>query len=79
MMIFGKNTKMKNTSISNVESVEDNEENDNSQVLEDQLEQFTRTVILDDTENCNASHARNGVHLFPFALCFEVGYPFFCC
>jgi hypothetical protein len=40
------------------------------QVLEDQLEQFTRAMVLDDTKNFNASHARDGVHLFPFALCF---------
>ncbi len=70
MMIFGRNTKVKDTSINNVESVENNEENENSQVLKDQLEQFTRAMVLDDTKNCNASHARNGVHLFPFALCF---------
>jgi hypothetical protein len=70
MMIFGRNTKVKDTSISNVENVEDNGENENSQVLKDQLEQFTRVVVLDDTENCNAFNAKDGVHLFPFALCF---------
>jgi hypothetical protein len=45
-------------------------ENENSQVLKDQLKQFTRVVVLDDTENCNAFNAKDGVHLFPFALCF---------
>lgn len=70
MMIFGKNTKVKDISINNLESVENNEENENSQVLKDQLEQFTKVVVLDDTKNCNESHARDGVHLFPFAVCF---------
>jgi hypothetical protein len=60
---------MKDTCISNVESVKDNEENENSQVLEDQLEQITRAMVLDDTKNSNASHVGDGVHLFPFALC----------
>ncbi len=45
-------------------------ENENSQVLKDQLKQFTRVVVLDDTENCNAFNAKDGVHFFPFALCF---------
>jgi hypothetical protein len=69
MMIFGRNKKVKDININNVESVEDNEENENSQVLKDQHEQFTRVVVLDDIKNYNASHARDGVHLFPFALC----------
>ncbi|CAK9221317.1 unnamed protein product [Sphagnum troendelagicum] len=43
-------TKVKDTGTSNVESVEDDEENKNAQVLEDQLERFTRAVALDDTE-----------------------------
>jgi hypothetical protein len=41
---------VKDTGTSNVESVEDDEENKNAQVLEDQLERFTRAVALDDTE-----------------------------
>ncbi len=76
-MIFGRNTKVKDINISNVESVEDNEENDNSQVLKDQLEQFTRVVVLDDTNHCKVSRAKDGVHLFPFALCFSSWLPFF--
>lgn len=78
MMIFRKNTKAKDINISNVESVEDNEENENSQVLKDQLEQFTRVVVW-MTKNYNASHAKDGVHLFHVPCVFEVGYPFFCC
>ncbi len=55
MMIFRINTKVKDISINSVESVENNEKNENSQVLKDQLEQFTKVVVLDDTDNCNAS------------------------
>lgn len=76
-MIFGRNKKVKDINISNVESVEDNEENENSQVLKDQHEQFTRVVVLDDIKNYNASHARDGVHLFPFALCLWSWLPIF--
>lgn len=68
---------MKDTCTSTMESVENNEENENSQVLEDQLERFTKVVVLDDAENCSTSHARDGVHPFPFALCFLSWLPNF--
>ncbi len=68
---------MKDTGTSNVESVEDDEENKNAQVLEDQLERFTRAVALDDTEMAAQVMQEMGYILFHPPRIFEVVYPNF--
>jgi hypothetical protein len=68
---------VKDTGTSNVESVEDDEENKNAQVLEDQLERFTRAVALDDTEMAAQVMQEMGYILFHLPSDFEVVYPNF--